>query len=104
MTNNYSALKMVAKIFKIISWLTLIAGGLYVIITLYANFSEYYMESGWAILIVIAQIAIYTFLSFIICLAISQFILLCVNVAEKIENMDNNLYVIAKKKEEEIAE
>jgi hypothetical protein len=105
MNNNYSSLKIVAKIFEILGWIQILIGTIIIVVVCNLNYQQVQSDipqNTWALIMSIGGIVFFTFIAFIVCFAISKFILLCVNTAIRIETMDNNLLCIAEMKEKEM--
>ena len=93
----------VSKVFNVLAWIQLVIGTilfLFVLIQFLKLGVEF--QEGLSVFVVLGEITLCTARAFLICLAISQFLLMCINITEKIENIDNNLFYLATKKAEEV--
>lgn len=92
---NYYSLRLAATVYKVIAWVLLVLGTLVIIISspvwLSMPYSAFYLI-GWILL---------TGLSFMGFMYIAQSIMLMVNVANDVETMTNNSYVLAEKVEKQ---
>lgn len=97
MNTNYSSLRTVANIFTVFGWIQIVSSVF--VFFLLAGTMQNRLDGSLAIEGMLMTVGLCLLSALLSCFwfAIAQFIKLCINAATQIENIDNNLYIIASK-------
>lgn len=106
---KYNALRIIAKAISTVAWLSLLVNCVILIFISYGQYGEYkdLMRLGYSledlplfsnpyfILAVSTLGLVVSIVLFILILGMSELIKLFINISDKVDNIDNNVFVIA---------